>query len=801
MTFSIDLRLLKIIRDMWGNKPRLALVILSIAVGIFTVGTLTRTQAIVSREFSNAYTATNPANIIIDIPAGFNDELVDSIAAMPEVKEAEGRYWQTVRVKVGPDEWGKMKLHLRTDYENMHVHKVWPVEGDWPPAERTMLIERSSLNLLNVGIGDTLTLDMQNGIQRDLTVSGIAHDVEQVPTDFVNWAYGYVTADTYEWLMGRPVLYDSLQLTVPADKTDEAQIRQILNLIERKLQRSGFTDYVTEITSGTHELDDVVQAVLFVLVTVGLLSMVFSAFLVVNIITAVLARQVTQVGVMKTLGMQSSSLMLLYFGQIFLSGMLALLLAVPFSTLAARGLSAFLAQVLNFDIASFQVPWYAYAAELLAGLAVPLLAGLAPIFGGTRITVREAISQTGGGQFGAGKIDQLFKKISNIPEPLLYAFRNILRQKVRLAFTLVTLILTGSIFISVVGTRASLLLTIDNLADYWQQDVTLQIDDTRIEKAEREALRVPGVVDFEGRLTTGGVRLRPDGYESGRQIIFGVFPDSRFLTPQVVEGRWLQPDDTNAVVLNLPLLKAEPDISVGDIVEYKIGNQSISGPVVGIVTGQAVGASRFMDPILYVNYDYLARSIGQVGMINRALLKTEQSDADFQAQVASTVDNHFRQIGINASQKETNTSRRLLVSNIFSVLLIVLFVLAVLFVIVGGLSLTGMMSLSVLERTVEIGILRAIGGSSRFVAQIVMVEGLFIGLLSWALGTLLALPLSKFLSDAIGNFTLSTPLDYTFSLIGVLLWLVIALVISALAAFVPARNASRLSVRETLTYE
>ncbi len=800
---SIDLRAQKILRDMWGNKPRLLLVILSIAVGVFTVGALTRTQAIVSREFRNAYDTTNPANIIFGIAAKFDDDLVASITAMPEVQMAEGRYWQSVRVKAGSDEWEQMKLHLRTDYADLHVHKVWPFRGAWPPPERTVLIERSSLNLLDVDIGDTITLDMQNGRQRDLIISGIAHDVGQVPTDFVNWTYAYVTADTYEWLMGRPIPYDSLQVTLPPHKTDEAQVQQVLASIERKLKINGIANYDAVIPTGAHELDEVVQAVLFVLVTVGLISLVFSAFLVVNIITGVLARQVAHVGIMKTLGMQSGSVMLLYFGQIFFSGLLALLLAVPFSILAAQELSTFLARLLNFEVTSFQVPWYAYTAELLAGLVIPLLAGLFPILGGTRITVIEAIAQAGGlgGQFGAGKIDQIFKKITNIPEPLLYALRNILRQKVRLMFTLMTLILTGAIFISVIGTRASLLLTIDNLADYWQQDVTLAIDDTRLKKAEREAFHVPGVVAFEGRLATTGFRLRPDGRESDRHLIFGIFPDSQFLKPQIVEGRWLQPDDTNAIVLNLPLLKEEPDISVGDVVEYEIGDQLINGPVVGIVTGQAVGGARFMDPIVYTPYDHLARATGRVGMANRVLIKTQQNDAAFQAQVASAVDNHFRQIGINASQKETNTTRRGLVSNIFAVLLSVLSVLAVLFVIVGAMSLTGMMSLSVLERTVEIGILRAIGGSGRFVAQTVMAEGLFIGLLSWALGTLLALPLSKFLSDTIGNITLSTPLDYTFSLVGVFLWLVIALVISAIASFIPARNASRLSVRETLTYE
>jgi putative ABC transport system permease protein len=82
-----------------------------------------------------------------------------------------------------------------------------------------------------------------------------------------------------------------------------------------------------------------------------------------------------------------------------------------------------------------------------------------------------------------------------------------------------------------------------------------------------------------------------------------------------------------------------------------------------------------------------------------------------------------------------------------------------------------------------------------------MVEGIFIGLLSWLLGTGLAIPLSKLLSDAVGLAFVKSPLSYTFSVSGVLIWLVVVVILSALASFLPARSASRLTVREVLAYE
>ncbi len=113
----------------------------------------------------------------------------------------------------------------------------------------------------------------------------------------------------------------------------------------------------------------------------------------------------------------------------------------------------------------------------------------------------------------------------------------------------------------------------------------------------------------------------------------------------------------------------------------------------------------------------------------------------------------------------------------------------------------GTMSINVLERTREIGMMRAVGASDGAVARIFIAEGLFIGLLSWLVGTVLALPIGRLLSDAVGVAFLEAPLTYTFSARGTLLWLAIVFVLSTLASILPAWNASRLTVREVLAYE
>ena len=83
----------------------------------------------------------------------------------------------------------------------------------------------------------------------------------------------------------------------------------------------------------------------------------------------------------------------------------------------------------------------------------------------------------------------------------------------------------------------------------------------------------------------------------------------------------------------------------------------------------------------------------------------------------------FRVTGMNVAGNDWSTRARARPTGRWAALLAV----------VGGLGLAGTMSLNVLERTREIGVMRAVGGSDGSVRLIVVFEGLFVGILSWVL--------------------------------------------------------------------
>jgi len=791
----------KVLRDLWGNKTRTVLVVLSIAVGVFAVGMIASSRVVLSREMTKSYLATNPASAIL-YTEPFDDDLVETVRGMKEVSEAEGRRSITVRFQVGPDDWRNLELSAIPDYDDIQLDKVWPVRGAWPPPERGVLIERTSLDFMRANVGDRVLVETPDGKQRQLHIAGLVHDISRLSPAIQGIACGYITFDTLEWL-GVPRNFDELHIVVAENALDEEHVRRIGNRVQDKVEKSGRTVGFTWVpTPGKHPIDDIVQAIVLVLGVLGLLSLLLSGFLVVNTIWALLTQQIRQVGIMKAVGARSRQIMGLYLGMVLIFGLLALVIAVPLGMLGTRAFTNYLATFLNFDIASFSTPPQVLALQVAVGLVVPLLAALYPVVSGVRITVREAISTygLGKGRFGTGVVDRLLGRVRGLSRPLLLSLRNTFRRKGRLALTLTTLTLGGAMFIAVFSVRASTFRTINDALEYWRYDAEVSFGRAyRIERIEREALSVPGVVAVESWGFANARRLRPDDSESENIIMIAPPAQTDMIQPVVLEGRWLLPEDENALVINHDLLRDDPDVEVGDEIVLKIDGRETTWQVVGLVKGILTSIPPI--PFVYANYPYFARVVRDVGRAGSVQVVTAQHDANFQSEVAKALEEHFKRAGLRVSATFTTAERRTALETAFNPIVILLFVMAVLLAVVGGLGLMGTMSLNVLERTREIGVMRAVGASDGAVRRVFIVEGIFIGVLSWLLGTGLALSLSKLLSDAVGLAFTKTPLSYTFSVGGVLIWLVVVVILAALASFLPARSASRLTVREVLAYE
>src|SRR5215468_8129614 len=146
----------KVLGDLWTNKTRTILVVLSIAVGVFAVGMIAGSQLMLARDMSAANDASNPFSATITTDQTFDDELVQTIRRLPGVDDAEARSTPVFQVGAGPGVWKNTQFKVIPDFNDLRIGTIKPISGAWPPPNKEVLLERSSLGFLNTQAGSTV---------------------------------------------------------------------------------------------------------------------------------------------------------------------------------------------------------------------------------------------------------------------------------------------------------------------------------------------------------------------------------------------------------------------------------------------------------------------------------------------------------------------------------------------------------------------------------------------------------------------------------------------------------------------
>ena len=130
----------KVIHDLFGNKTRTLLIVLSMAVGLFALGIILSSRSILSEGLARSFAAIYPSSGTVRTIEPFDEDFLESVRSMPEVQEADARRNISARVEVAPGEWKNITLFVIADYNDIRVNKVSSQSGAWPPPEREILI-------------------------------------------------------------------------------------------------------------------------------------------------------------------------------------------------------------------------------------------------------------------------------------------------------------------------------------------------------------------------------------------------------------------------------------------------------------------------------------------------------------------------------------------------------------------------------------------------------------------------------------------------------------------------------------
>ena len=798
----------KIWRDLWANKARTLQVVLIIAIGALAIGMIITTRNLLVTGMHDSWVDSAPAMIGMIAAPGVDDETIQVLRRVEGVVDVEGAGTGTVEWRLHPgDEWQAAFLSMRDEYDRQRFFRVTLLSGRWPDDDQSLVLGQGTDTVYGARVGERVTIRV-DGRERPFTVVGIVNDPLATPPGFGGGASFFVTREAYERVFDTRN-FNQIYATAPV--FEEEAVTAVANRLRDKLERQGVDTYgflpptQSRISNpDKHFFQDAMDGIFMLLGVMAVLALGLGLFLVYNTISAVISQQVDQIGVMKAIGANSRQVLIIYLLYVFAFGLLALLLAVPLGALGGWSLNVFLMNTFNAEPEGFSLSPQAIGAQVLIALIAPLLVAIVPVMSGARVTVREAINTYGLGT-SVSWLDRTLARMRHVSRLPLLTVSNTFRHKGRVALTEITLVLSGLIFMMVMSVGDSTEYTFNELLfTILNSDINLLLEDgERIETAEGLALAHPDVQAAEmwgfgsGTVHTQTVAGSDD---DPALVMFGLPPQTELYGYQMRAGRWLAEGDGYAAVMNQELAQ-DLGVGVGDWITVDEG-------VSGESDWQIVGLS--FDPLLgnsiQVPREVLLREQVHVGRANSLWIQLRPGAETRDQEIVTELRRLFNGRGLDVapggalSGQDTSTEVVTAINTQFRSIVVLLATMAVLIGLVGSISLSGVLSLNVIERQREIGVMRAIGAPTWDITRMFVGEGLILSWLSWLIAFPLSVPAGWLMTGAL-SAALGSEIVYRYTPQGAALWLAIITVLGALASWLPARRAGRISVRESLIYQ
>ncbi|AIF48830.1 FtsX-like permease family protein [Dyella japonica] len=787
-----DTRWRKTLRDAWGHRARTLLVVLAVALGLIGAGAILDAWALVRVTTQASYVASHPVAATLQITP-LDASFLARVRQLPGVAAARLRR-TVIATTQGPGERKTIVLHALDDVARPDIGRLQDVQGAWPPNDGEVMIERSSLGYSGATVGAVLPVAVAGQAPVALRVGGLVRDVSVAPGWMDHLVYGFVSLETLSRL-GVPSGFDELQITVSDPHPSQQDVRQLAWRIKALAEAEGRrVGRINVPVPGQHIHAAQMDTLMLTQGGFGILTLLVCGCLIVNLVSAMLAGQRRELGIMKAVGASERQLatqILVLAGAL---GVLAVAVALPVAAWLGRRYGSFQGELLNFPVDSQAIPLWAFAAQAAVGVVLPVLAAAVPVVQACRQSVVAALrGQELSNDAAALRVRHGLQGVP-LARPQLLSLHNAFRQRQRCLLTLVALATAGSVFIGANNLRAAVEQSVDRLFVDQHYDIALRMHEpqpaSRLIETANAVTGVDAVEAWDG--ASAGV-VRADGTVGNMFDLFAVPPRSRLVTPALQHGRWLRDDDAAGVVIGSGLLKTDPELKVGQSVQLTIDGRQSPLRIVGIVDSGP-------EPLAYVAPSAFAAWRGH-DVASLLLIKAGARDKQGQLDLVQRLRDAFDQQGLVVASSQLLSEERQGIEDHLQMVVSFLGGMGWVMIVVGGMGLASTMSVAVLERQREIGVLRAMGARGRTILGMVQLEGLTMALLGWLMSLPLSVPISVLLARGFAAVMFPVPTSLLPEPGGALRWLALVMTVAVLACAWPARQAMRLSVVRALQYE
>lgn len=832
---------IKLLRDLWLTRGRVALMIVAVAIALTGLGAMLVARSIIASESAEAYQSTIPASAALDVDGGVDQALLAEIRKRPGILDATARQTITTRARVD-GQWRRLLLFVIDPRDQMTFAKFTTEIGHWPGDDAGIMVERAAMPVLDTAIGQHLQIAGPDGTLRTIEVTGRVYDPALAPAPQENTGYGYLTPAAATRL-GYTPLAEDLRILIGDRDTglvdrDQRRVDATATELAAWLGTTGHP--VHQVSAPPYRHPHAVQAATVTSMFLGfaIAALLLAGALVAATMGAMLAAQTRQIGVLKTIGATTPRVLRMYLGVTALIGAVATTLAVLPAVAAGYGLASAVCDMLNVDITGVDIPPWVFLAMVAAGIGVPVAVAMVPLRRAARITVRQALDdQTTGtgpsrprrrwtgqrwternwtGPGWTARLTALGGRSTAM------ALRNLARRRSRLVLTMTLLAAGGALFTSGLNTADAWQRLVDDGLARRSYTAEIQLLEPAAPERIAAALRgVDGVTATEPIRSVPAVpagadlrqqvlRVYPDGGH-GRFNLVTVPPATTMVGFEVLSGRWLRDGDRSEAVLNQAAAARLGTPAVGDDIQVSTAGQVSTWHVVGIVaevggyasvytatgTGPATAAGTAGDTASGTDTGTGATN-GPATASGTATGVRMRTSGDV-AQAAAHAEAALTAAGMPPASTLLTRDLREAIDGHVVIFIYTMIALAVLMAAVGFLGLASTMTIAVAERTREYGIMQTLGATPRVISRMILTEGVMAGLLGCAVAFAASVPLSKVVGDVLGRLSFDLRLPLTVSPGGTAIWVFLALFGALAATGAAARRGSRTTIRETLT--
>ena len=780
----------KSVSDLTRRRGRAFFAVGALAIAVASLG-LFALPTLMNRAMNREIAANKLADVTVTVkPLPLTAAQVQALGSLPNVAAFDPR--STFGTYIYKD--GRTFLIGKASFAHQSVDAVTVTTGSAPGAGAVLTDVQNAPSGHGVGgAGQSVRVRAANGNVVSLPISGEARNLtgaQLIASDGIPVLY--TTAQTVAALSGRP---GYTQLAFRLHDSSTAAARQSVDTIRHYLQTvpgfTGFSDLPEIRSSGDWPGKSGFNKITDILYMVTLLALLGALVLLSSTISTLVGEQTQEIATMKAIGARERQIRRVYLRTAALLGGLGAIAGAVLGVLLSWGLTSYFASSLYAISAPFSVDLPVVVASIAVGVIGPPLAAMPAVRRAARLPLAETLQAAGSATGPEGRLDRLLRRARFLPRTAQIGLRGVVRRRRRSLTTALQVALAVATLLAFLSLMTSVSNTVNQSWNSYRFDI--QADSVSGQPFAPHAgtliASIPGVAHVQPQLTNSVTLGGQDG------TVWAI-PDRPMYSFHRVSGRLLTPADTRTktrvVVVEQSIAHAS-NTHVGQRVMLRTAVGQVPFRVVGIVSDQQNNGT-----VLYVPLTTMQSVLHTPGAVNRYWIQTTSGNHQLIDQANTRLE---RASAVHGLQLETMreyvgaSNDRATYRGVTTAIT----VLGLLIVAISMVAVINTLTMVVLERTREIGILRCIGAHARDVRRIFGTEGLVVALAGWAIGIPLGFGLAHAVNALVQN-VFNEHVLFTFPALNIPIALIGTLILALLVIQIPLRRAVHFKPGEALRY-